>query len=78
MAAVSLDFERWFQRQAPVLTLDERLEEIGFSVHSDGSVHADCCICRRDIALTDYVSADECLREDPNNQYCGGSPQCCP
>lgn len=81
-----MDFERWFQRQgkpaAPhppaALSLADQLEDIGFNVHADGSVHCDCCICERDIQLTDYISATECLDEDPKNQYCGGSPRCCP
>jgi len=80
-----MDFERWFQQQGrptapPPATpsLTDQLEDMGFDVHADGSVHCDCCMCERDIPLTDYISAAECLDEDPKNQYCGGSPRCCP
>ena len=82
------DFERWFQQQGrpaappapPSLTaLADQLEAIGLDLHKDGSVWGECCICKGAIKLTDYLTVDECLRDvDPVNQYCGGSPRCCP
>jgi hypothetical protein len=81
-----MDFERWFQRQGraaappppPVLSLDDRLDDIGFETDGSGNVYCKCCMCERQINLTDYISATECLDQDPKNQYCGGSPRCCP
>jgi hypothetical protein len=78
------DFERWFQQQgrpaAPLPpSLSEQLEDLGLDLHEDGSVWGECCICHGRIRLTDFMSAEECLRDvDPENQYCGGSPRCCP
>lgn len=79
------DFERWFQQQgrpvappAPQPTLMDRLEDLGFRVDGDDNVYCDCRMCKREIRLTDYISAAECLDADPGDQYCGGSPRCCP
>jgi hypothetical protein len=81
-----LDFERWFQQQGrPAATapaaasLASQLEAIGLDLHVDGSVWGKCCICGGSICMTDYMTAEECLRDvDPANQYCGSSPRCCP
>lgn len=75
-----MDFERWFQRQGPPeQILAEKLEDIGLDMHQDGSVWGECCICHKRMCLTDYVTAEECLSDiDPADQYCGGSPRCCP
>jgi hypothetical protein len=85
---MTLDFDRWFQQQgraAPPApepeseSLADQLEALGLDLHKDGSVWGRCCICDGGIRLTDYMSAEECLRDvDPENQYCGGSPRCCP
>jgi hypothetical protein len=78
------DFERWFQQQGrpaapPAPSLAEQLEDMGLDLHTDGSVWGECCMCHNRIRWTDYMSAEECLRDvDPHNQYCGGSPRCCP
>lgn len=80
------DFGQWFAEQsvpaaAPVATpsLADQLEELGLDLHKDGSVWGECCMCHARIRLTDYMSAEECLMNvDPVNQYCGGSPRCCP
>lgn len=79
------DFGQWFAEQslpasAPAAPdLAEQLEAMGLDMHKDGSVWGECRMCKGRIRLTDYMSAEECLRDvDPENQYCGGSPRCCP
>lgn len=79
------DFGRWFQEQAlPEPTraepsLDDQLEDMGLDVHHDGSVWGECCVCGHRIQFTDYLTREEIVRDvDPLNQYCGGSPRCCP
>jgi len=79
-----MDFDRWMRQQAAPAApaapdLADQLEAIGLDLHTDGSVWGECCICHCRIRLTDYLTVDECLRDvDPKNEYCGGSPRCCP
>lgn len=79
------DFGRWFGEQAlpsPAAaqpSLADQLEDLGLDLMKDGTVWGECCVCKKAMCLTDYMTAEECLRDiDPLNQYCGGSPRCCP
>lgn len=79
-----MDFERWFdaQGQPTKEDLEEKLfndlEKAGFEVNWKGQVECACCVCGGVIYLSDYLTREECLEADPKDQYCGGSPRCCP
>jgi hypothetical protein len=78
------DFGRWFNdadfMKAPpeAPNLDEKLEELGFWVRGLDEVWVECCRCKRSFCLTQYISKEECLEADPDEQYCGRSERCCP
>jgi hypothetical protein len=73
---MTLDFERWFQRQtrpaaSPTLAAAPDLSD---GLHSrDGKVMATCCICKNDY---EWPAEPEEFCAESN--YCGGSPRCCP
>lgn len=80
-------FDQWLADQGkpeqpttttPAPSLMDRLEDLGFETDGDDNVYCKCRMCQRQIRLTDYISATECLDADPEDQYCGGSPRCCP
>jgi len=69
---MTLDFDRWFQRQAPVAPEAEPDLPVGVWDRG-GKLMATCLSCGRDYELP-------C---DPNEftadtSYCGGSPRCLP
>lgn len=76
------EFGQWFAQQrviaeppaAPVLA---ELPE-GFDERSDGSIYVDCCKCGTSIKISDYLDRDAIELQDAREQYCGGSPMCCP
>lgn len=83
------DFGRWFQEQALPVAAPEpvtyaQLDALGFEVDDDHTghilaVYCKCCMCERRIKLTEYLSVEEIAEgADAYNQYCGGSPRCCP
>lgn len=76
---MTCDFGTWLSRQkSPEEDLYDKLEAAGFEVNWKHEVECQCCVCGGRILLTDYISKEECLKEDPGKQYCGGSQRCCP
>lgn len=79
---MTLDFERWFQRQAPAVPQAEPEPELPDGIREvlrlcadgSGTYLARCCSCENDYEL----DLDRLEDFDPDCNYCGGSPRCLP
>lgn len=70
------DFGRWFVEQGAHRPAPPQAHELpdGIREASDGVYMVRCCICERDF---EWPVEPE-LFEPGMNNYCGGSPSCCP
>ena len=72
-----IDFGTWFAKQAPLPDPEPELPD-GFDERADGSLWVNCCQCGAPVCITGLISREEALGQDPTDQYCWGSPRCCP
>lgn len=73
-------FEEWAKTSpTPRLTWEDVEAEHGdVLIVLKGKALVNCCCCRQDFAISDFIDPVEFDRDTPETFYCGGSERCCP